>query len=166
MFFDERRMTKDEETAVAPFSKAGVSLVTVLLFMLVATIAATATFKWLTSENRSSGSRLQKQAAYQSSMAGIENARAWMTYNANDVGALIKQYKDTGKKIKLNDRLTPWLRANQNYDVWLTGVNTGTAHNFKLKILSSGKSAGGSVHNEIAIFNVDGLYRVQIPEES
>ena len=63
MFFDERRMTKDEETAVAPFSKAGVSLVTVLLFMLVATIAATATFKWLTSENRSSGSRLQKQAA-------------------------------------------------------------------------------------------------------
>ena len=32
--------------------KAGVSLVTVLLFMLVATIAATATFKWLTSEGR------------------------------------------------------------------------------------------------------------------
>lgn len=146
--------------------KAGVSLIAVLLFMLVATIAATATYKWLTSESRSSGSRLQKQEAYQSSMAGLENVRAWMTFNANDVGALIKQYKDTGKKIKLNDRLAPWARANQSYDVWLAGVNTGTAHNFKLKILSSGKSAGRAVHNEIAIFNVDGLYQVQIPEES
>ena len=144
--------------------KAGVSLIAVLLFMLVATIAATATYKWLTSESRSSGSRLQKQEAYQSSMAGIENVRAWMTFNANDVGALIKQYKDTGKKIKLNDRLAPWARANQSHDVWLTGVNTGTAHNFKLKILSSGKSRGSAVHNEIAIFNVDGLYQVQIPE--
>ena len=144
--------------------KAGVSLIAVLLFMLVATIAATATYKWLTSEGRSSGTRLQKQEAYQSSMAGIENVRAWMTFNANDVGALIKQYKDTGKKIKLNDRLAPWARANQNYDVWLAGVNTGTSHNFKLKILSSGKSRGSAVHNEIAIFNVDGLYRVKIPE--
>ena len=165
MFLDERRMTKDERTATTLFSKAGVSLVTVLLFMLVATIAATATFKWLTSEGRSSGARMQKQAAYQSAMAGIENARAWMTYSANDVGALIKQFRDENKMIKLNNRLTPWLRANQDYDVWLAGVNTGTAHNFKLKILSSGKSAGGSVHNEVAIFNVDGLYQVQIPQE-
>lgn len=145
--------------------KAGVSLVTVLLFMLVATIAATATYKWLTSESRSSGARLQKQAAYQSAMAGIENARAWMTYNANDVGALIKQYKDTGKKIKLNSRLVPWANSDQNYDVWLAGVNTGSAHNFKLKIVSSGTSSGGTVHNEIAIFNVDGLYQIQIPSE-
>lgn len=148
------------------FGKAGVSLVTVLLFMLVATIAATATFKWLTSENRSSGARLKKQEAYQSAMAGIENARAWMTYSANDVGALIKQFQTEGKMIKLNSRLTPWSHANRNYDVWLTGVNTGTAHNFKLKILSSGKSSNNTVHNEIAIFNVDGLYRVQVPQEA
>ena len=146
--------------------KAGVSLVTVLLFMLVATIAATATYKWLTSESRSSASRLQKSEAYQSAMAGIENTRAWMTYSANDVGALIKQYKDNGKKIKLNSRLTPWLKAGQNYDVWLTGVNTGNAHNFKLKILSSGTASNGSKHNEVAIFNVDGLYKVKIPSES
>lgn len=145
--------------------KTGVSLVTVLLFMLVATIAATATYKWLTSEGRSSGARLQKQSAYQSAMAGLESARSWMTYNANDVGALIKQYKDNGKKVKLNSRLTPWSRADLNYDVWLVGVNTGAAHNFKLKVLSSGRSNGGAVHNEIAIFNVDGLYQVQIPEE-
>lgn len=146
-------------------NKAGVSLVAVLLFMLVATIAATATYKWLTSEGHSSASRLQKQSAYQNAMAGIENARAWMTYNANDVGALIKQYKDSGKKIKLNGRLTPWSNSDQNYDVWLVGVNTGAAHNFKLKVLSSGKSTGGAVHNEIGIFNVDGLYQVQIPAE-
>ena len=144
--------------------KAGVSLVTVLLFMLVATIAATATFKWLTSENRSSSARMQKQEAYQSAMAGIENTRAWMTFHANDVGAMIRQYQETGKKIKLNDRLVPWLKAGQNYDVWLTGVNTGSAHNIKLKILSSGTASGGSKHNEIAIFNVDGLYQVRIPQ--
>ena len=154
-----KRMTANKKM------KAGVSLVTVLLFMLVATIAATATYKWLTSEGRSSGARLQKQAAYQSAMAGIENARAWMTYNANDVGALIKQYKDNGKKIKLNSRLTPWSNADHNYDVWLVGVNTGSAHNFKLKVLSSGKANGGTVHNELAIFNVDGLYQIQVPSE-
>ena len=73
-------------------SKKGVSLITVLMFMLVATIAATATFKWLTSENRSSASRMLRQEAYQSSVAGIENARAWMSNHPNDVGALIKQY--------------------------------------------------------------------------
>ena len=104
-----RNMVEKRTVAV---TKRGVSLVTVLLFMLVATIAATATFKWLTSENRSSGARLLKQEAFQSAMAGIENARAWMTYNANDVGALIKQYQDSGKKIKLNSRLTPWMQAN------------------------------------------------------
>ena len=37
--------------------KAGVSLITVLLFMMIATIAATATYKWITSEGRSSAGR-------------------------------------------------------------------------------------------------------------
>ena len=39
-------------------NKAGVSLIAVLLFMLVATIAATATWKWITSEGKSSASRM------------------------------------------------------------------------------------------------------------
>ena len=56
--------------------KAGVSLVTVLLFMLVATIAATATYKWLTSEGRSSASRMMQNEAYLSALAGIESARS------------------------------------------------------------------------------------------
>ena len=79
-------------------SKNGVSLITVLLFMLVATIAATATFKWLTSENRSSATRMLRQEAYKSSIAGIENTRAWMSSHANEVGAIIKQYFDNDKK--------------------------------------------------------------------
>ena len=143
--------------------KAGVSLVTVLLFMLVATIAATATYKWLTSEGRSSGSRLQRQTAYQSSIAGIENARSWMTYHANDVGALIKAYIDGGNKpVNIDSRLRTLQRPGQNYHVWLTGVNTENS-TYKLKILSSGEAAGGAKHSEIAIFNVDGLYRVNVP---
>ena len=104
-------------------NKAGVSLIAVLLFMLIATIAATATWKWITSEGFSSTSRMLKREAYQSSMAGIENARSWMTFHANDVGALIKQYIDGGNApINLDAQLRPLQRAGQNYHVWLTGV--------------------------------------------
>ena len=143
--------------------KAGVSLVTVLLFMLVATIAATATYKWLTSEGRSSGSRLQKQMAYQSAVAGIDNARAWMTFHANDVGALIKQYKDGNyAPINLDANLRSLQRPGQNHHVWLVGVNTENSA-YKLKILSSGEANGGARHSEVAIFNVSGLYQVSLP---
>ncbi len=146
-------------------NKAGVSLIAVLLFMLIATIAATATWKWITSEGFSSTSRMLKREAYQSSIAGIENARSWMTYHANDVGALIKQYIDGGNTpINLDAQLKPLQRAGQNYHVWLTGVNVeGTT--YKLKVYSSGNARGSAKHNEVAIFNVDGLYRINIPEE-
>ena len=83
-------------------NKAGVSLIAVLLFMLVATIAATATWKWLSSEGKSSASRMLKREAYQSSVAGIENARSWMTFHANDVGAIIKQYLDDPQRKAIN----------------------------------------------------------------
>ena len=140
-------------------------LIAVLLFMLIATIAATATWKWITSEGFSSTSRMLKREAYQSSIAGIENARSWMTYHANDVGALIKQYIDGGNTpINLDAQLKPLQRAGQNYHVWLTGVNVeGTT--YKLKVYSSGNARGSAKHNEVAIFNVDGLYRINIPEE-
>ena len=58
--------------------KSGVSLIVVLLFMLIATIAATATYKWITSESRSSGARMIQREAFQSAEAGIEATRAWM----------------------------------------------------------------------------------------
>lgn len=144
-------------------NKAGVSLIAVLLFMLIATIAATATWKWITSEGFSSTSRMLKREAYQSSMAGIENARSWMTFHANDVGALIKQYIDGGNApVNLDAQLRPLQRTGQNYHVWLTGVNTENK-TYKLKILSSGEARGGAKHSEIAIFNVDGLYQVSLP---
>lgn len=144
-------------------NKAGVSLIAVLLFMLIATIAATATWKWITSEGFSSTSRMLKREAYQSSMAGIENTRSWMTFHANDVGALVKQYIEGGNMpVNLDAQLRPLQRAGQNYHVWLTGVNTENK-TYKLKILSSGEARGGAKHSEVAIFNVDGLYRVTLP---
>ena len=118
-------------------TKTGVSLITVLMFMLVATIAATATWKFITSEGFSSKSRMLKREAYQSAQAGIENARSWMTFHANDVGALIRQFQDKGKPINLDNQLRALQKAGQNYHVWLTGVNTENS-TYKLKILSSG----------------------------
>ena len=97
-------------------SKKGVSLITVLLFMLVATIAATATFKWLTSENRSSATRMLRQEAYQSAIAGIENTRAWMTNHANDVGGVIKQYLE-------NNRISIYKVANSALVAYPTVFN-------------------------------------------
>ena len=41
-------------------SKKGLSLITVLLFMLVATLAATGVFKWLSTQNKASASRLMQ----------------------------------------------------------------------------------------------------------
>ena len=173
-----RRKTKDErrENVVATLnlfqgkqslsrrSKYGVSLITVLLFMLVATIAATATYKWITSEGRSSASRMMEREAYQSSEAGLENARTWMTYHANDVGDLIHQFIAGGNKpINLDGRLRTLQRAGQNYHVWMTGVNTDKP-TYKIKLVSYGEARGGTRHGEAAIFNVDGLYRVNIPE--
>ena len=96
-------------------------------------------------------------------MAGIENARSWMTFHANDVGALVKQYIEGGNvPVNLDAQLRPLQRAGQNYHVWLTGVNTENK-TYKLKILSSGEARGGSKHSEVAIFNVDGLYQVSLP---
>lgn len=145
--------------------KSGVSLITVLLFMLVATIAATATYKWITSEGRSSGSRMLEREAYQSSVAGLENARTWMTYHANDVGDLIHQFIAGGNKpINLDGRLRTLQRAGQNYHVWMTGVNTDNP-TYKVKLVSYGEARGNTRHAEAAIFNVDGLYRVEVPSK-
>lgn len=145
-------------------NKAGVSLIAVLLFMLVATIAATATWKWITSEGKSSASRMLQREAYQSAVAGIENARSWMTFHGNDVGALVKQFleDDSHTPINISKRLSYNLRAGQNYSVWVTGV-TKEGSSYKIKVLSSGEARNGSAqHIEEAIFNVDGLYQVKL----
>lgn len=145
-------------------NKAGVSLIAVLLFMLIATIAATATWKWITSESNSSSSRMLKREAYQSAVSGIEATRAWMTYHANDVGAMIKQYQDNNNvPVKLDAQLAEFKRGGQSYDVWLTGVNTDGV-SYKVKIVSKGTARDGQAnHTEAAIFRVDGLYKVRMP---
>lgn len=147
-------------------TKSGVSLIVVMLFMLVATIAATATYKWITSQGRASSSRMLEREAYQSSLAGIENARAWIAWHANDAGALIKQYLDGGKKpVRMDRQLRSLQREGQSYSVWLTGVNTENS-TYRFKILSKGESRNGAAtHSEVAILNVDGLYQVRVPAE-
>mgnify|MGYP004505675873 CR=1 FL=1 len=147
-------------------AKSGVSLIVVMLFMLVATIAATATYKWITSQGRASSSRMLEREAYQSSLAGIENARAWIAWHANDAGALIKQYFDGGKKpVRMDRQLRSLQREGQSYSVWLTGVNTENS-TYKLKLLSKGEARNGAAsHSEVAILNVDGLYQVKVPAE-
>lgn len=144
--------------------KSGVSLIVVLLFMLIATIAATATYKWITSESRSSGARMIQREAFQSAEAGIEATRAWMTFHGNDVGALVKKYMDgNNQPIKIDGQMAEFKRGGQSYEVWLTGVNTD-ATTYKLKIVSKGKSRNGvASYTEAAILKVDGLYKVKIP---
>ena len=145
--------------------KTGVSLITVLLFMLIATIAATATWKWITSESRSSASRMLQREAYQSSIAGIENARAWMTYHASDIGGIVTQYLKQKRPVRLTPVLQPLAKAGQTYEVWLTGVHVENS-SYKIQILSSGEARNGSRHSEVAILNVTGLYQVNVPADN
>ncbi|MBP5247422.1 MAG: hypothetical protein J6Z31_06135, partial [Fibrobacter sp.] len=147
-------------------SKRGVSLVVVLLFMLVATIAATATFRWLTAQSKASASRMVQSEAYQSAVAGIEAARSWMTFHGNDLGGIIQQYFVGDKKpILLNSALPTLNRSGQKYDVWLVGVDVSNT-DYKLKLVSQGVARDSSKHSEVAVLNVSGLYRVRVPSNN
>lgn len=144
-------------------NKKGVSLIVVMLFMLVATIAATATFRWLTAQSKASASRMVQSEAYQSAVAGIEAARSWMTFHGNDLGGIIEQYFAGNKKpILLNSALPSLNRFGQKYDVWLVGVDVSNT-DYKLKLVSQGVARDNSRHSEVAVLNVSGLYRVHVP---
>lgn len=143
--------------------KKGVSLVTVLLFMMVATIAATATYKWLSSTGSSSASRMKLQAARELATSGIEATRSWMSFNGNDVGAVVKQYFDSnGKPVFLNPVLPPSFSNSNKDSVWLVGVNIDR-HNYKLKILSVGTLDANTKYSEMAVMDVSGLFQVSLP---
>lgn len=150
--------------------KKGVSLVTVLLFMLVATIAATATYKWLSSAGLSSTSRLEMNEARQAAVSGIDATRSWIIYNANDVGDAVRQFFEnqkngSGKFVKLNKVLPRLANNKHKYDVFLVGVDKSHS-TYKMKIISIGVSRNGdSKYSESAILNVSGLYQVKIPEK-
>ena len=148
------------------FNKKGVSLVTVLLFMLIATIAGTATYKWLSSAHGSSASRMNIAEAQQASRAGLDAVRAWMTFHANDVGAVMYQYINGGEKpVRLDNVVKAFGSHKQDYSVWLTGVDASTS-TYRLKITSVGTARGGvATYSENSILKVNGLYRVRIPEK-
>lgn len=148
--------------------KKGVSLITVLMFMLVATIAATATYKWLTSENVSSASRMQTARAQQAAVAGLVTAKSWMAYHGNETGAIIAQFiKNNKKPIHLNSVIkaadTSMVRDSMKYDVWLIGANT-SKQPYTLKLASKGFDGNSGAYTEIGIFDVAGLYRINVPQ--
>ncbi len=146
-------------------NRKGISLITVLLFMLVATIAATAVYKWLHSTGKSSASRMLQTEAGQASQAGLDAVRSWMSYHAADVGALIKQFEDDGgkKTINLDAILRADASAEHNFSVYLTEVDV-SVQPYRLKFVSTGQARGGSSYSQAAIFKVDGLYRAFVPD--
>lgn len=144
-------------------AKKGVSLVTVLIFMMIATIAATATYKWLSSTGFTSADRMAMSEAKEASHAGLESVRSWMTYHANDVGAILRQYYDGGKKPVALTNVVRGMNTNkQVFNVWLTGVETaGSA--YKFTIVSNGIARGNAKYSETSILSVRGLYKVKEP---
>ena len=144
-------------------AKKGVSLVTVLIFMMIATIAATATYKWLSSTGFTSTDRMAMSEAKEASHAGLESVRSWMTYHANDVGAILRQYYDGNKKpVALTNVVRSMNTSKQVFNVWLTGVETaGSA--YKFTIVSNGTARGDAKYSETAILSVRGLYKVKEP---
>lgn len=151
------------------FGKNGVALITVLIFMTIATIAATAIYKFLASENLSSAARLRQNEAYQASQAGLNLARAWLSYNGNETAALVSQFaKDAQHRpISLNERMSATgLPDRQDFSILLAGVDTTASGGLKVKLISTGKGSVGSRYSQVAILNVEGLYRVDIPSAS
>jgi len=145
--------------------KRGISLIAVLMFMLAATTASIVIFKWIGSENFSSGARLKASEAYQASQSGLDAVQAWLSNKALDVGALIGQYYDSPSPIFIPDTVLGKIcNSNidckqQNYKVYLIGIDT-TKSPIRLKFMSVGRARDSSKISQTAIFSTDGLYRV------
>jgi len=133
--------------------------------MLVATIAATATYKWLSSEGRSSAARLHQSEARQAALAGIESAKSWMTFHGNETGAIVKQFfQGQQKPISLDNVLVPLDGSDRTFSVSVVNVDI-SGSTYKIKVVSTVQTTDGSKHDEVAIFNVTGLYRVARPPQ-
>lgn len=147
-------------------SKKGISIIAVLLFMLIATIAGTATYRWLSSEGRSSASRMFQSEARMAAVAGIESARSWFANHGNDAGAVIKQVKNAKQKnkaVKLDNQLVAFKKDKQNYSVYVVDVDD-SKQPYKVKVVSEGTSRdGSSKFSETAVLKISGLYRVAKP---
>ncbi|MFA6837092.1 MAG: hypothetical protein WCR04_11910, partial [Fibrobacteraceae bacterium] len=146
--------------------KSGVSLITVLLFMLTATIAATAVYKWITSASMASADRLKHTEVYLASESGVETLRSWLEYHGADAGALIKEYTDNDRyPICMDSILRPLAGVkSENFSVYLVGVDVAS-YPYKLKFVSTGTSRNSSKYSQVVIFDVNGLYQVKIPTD-
>jgi hypothetical protein len=152
-------------------TKSGISLIAVLMFMLAATTASIAIFKWIGSENFSSAARLKQSEAYQASESGVDAVRAWLTNKAGDVGEMLRVYNKNNRPILLTGDngsvnvlgTVGGSRGQQKYKVYLMKVDT-TARNGpkKMEFLSVGMARDGSTVSQKVIFSVDGLYKTSI----
>jgi hypothetical protein len=140
------------------------------MFMMAATTASIVLFRWIGSENVSSGSRLKASEAYQASESGLDAVRGWLANRAPDVGGMITQYERNRGPILLADTEqsnTSMLGSlggarNQRYRVYLMGADIGSAP-MKLKFMSVGIGRDDSRVSQTAIFSVNGLYKVSAP---
>jgi len=147
--------------------KRGISLIAVLMFMLAATTASIVLFKWLGSENFASGARLKQSEAYQASESGLDAVQAWLSYKAADVGGVLNDYLASNKNPYFLSSanfnvLANWNSSKQDFKVYLIGADV-TSKPYKLKFMSIGRGRDGSEVSQTAIFNVEGLYRANIP---
>lgn len=150
-------------------NKKGVAILTVLLFMLMATIAATAVYKWVASEERVSASRLKQNEAYQASQSGLNVARAWMAFNGNEIGAIISQFQadPSHHRILLDSMIVPMESVmRQRFSVSLTDVSVVNENTVHVKLISQGFGRDGSTYSQVGIFTIDGLYQVDLPAEA
>lgn len=145
--------------------KKGVALITVLLFMLVAIIAATAIYKWLRYMGESSAWALKHSEAYQASQSGVETLNSWLSYNGNDVGAVLNCYLNGGKKpLRMDSTLLRVMSGEkkQYFSVYLVGADVSSSP-YKLQFVSTGTARDGSRYSQMAVFSVNGLYQVELP---
>jgi len=137
------------------------------MFMLAATTASVVVCKWIGSENFSSAARLKNNEAYQASQAGLENVRGWLTNKGADAGALIRNFEIKGEKpILLNflDGEKMQSTKQQKFRVYLTGIDV-TKQPYQLKFLSVGEARNKEAkYSQAAIFDVEGLYKMQASE--
>ena len=149
--------------------KSGISLIAVLMFMLAATTASIVVFRYLGQENFSSGARLKNSEAFQASQSGLEAVQGWLTNKGADAGALIRVFEEAKTPVLMESNaasridLLGGMQSNrqQQYKVYLTGVNTNERP-YKLRFLSIGTARDSSKYSQVAIFDVEGLYKMKL----
>ena len=146
--------------------KRGVALVTVLLIMMIATIATTAIYKWLSRMGYFSSAELKRSEAYQAAQAGVESVRSWFESHADDAGGVLTAYyynNPNREPMLLDTVLEKFPAGNQkNFSAYLVGADI-RSYPYKLKVLVTGTSRDSSKYSQIAVMNVNGLYRDSIP---